>query len=385
MKIKTLIACFILACAASSCIQDEALNSEAAIDACTGDDVQQATIDSENFTIQLYVSKAAELANVNINFQLPAGATIAPTTPQSGDNAASALYNFKNENPRKFKVTSEDKAFESTYKITLWQTEMPDTYHFEKLSSENPFHVFYERDNNEGTDGKYVTRRMEWASGNPGYNLTAMAKNPNEYPTVQVSGGYTSSSGGKCVKLETKSTGSFGAMVGMHLAAGNLFIGSFDKNNALNDVMGSTHFGFPFFYYPEKLEGWYKYKAGTQFSVGGEIVSDRQDHCDIYGVLYETDDNVSFLDGSNALTSPNIVMLARKAAGTYWPEVDSWAPFTLNFELLQGKTIDPGKLLEGKYKLAIVFSSSVDGAKFEGAVGSTLYIDEVKLTSSEQQ
>ena len=100
MKIKTLIACFILACAASSCIQDEALNSEAAIDACTGDDVQQATIDSENFTIQLYVSKAAELANVNINFQLPAGATIAPTTPQSGDNAASALYNFKNENPR---------------------------------------------------------------------------------------------------------------------------------------------------------------------------------------------------------------------------------------------------------------------------------------------
>ncbi len=78
MKIKTLIACFILACAASSCIQDEALNSEAAIDACTGDDVQQATIDSENFTIQLYVSKAAELANVNINFQLPAGATIAP-------------------------------------------------------------------------------------------------------------------------------------------------------------------------------------------------------------------------------------------------------------------------------------------------------------------
>lgn len=382
MKIKTLIACFILACAATSCIQDEALNSEAAIDACTGDDVQQATIDSENFTIQLYVSKAADPTKVNIDFLLPAGATIAPTIPQKGDNVATALYNFKNENPRKFKVTSEDKAFESTYEITLWQTEMPNTYHFERLSSENPFHVFYEQDNSEGTDGEYVIRRMEWASGNPGYNLTAMAKNPNEYPTVQVGGGYYSE---KCLKLETKSTGSFGAMVGMHLAAGNLFIGSFDKNNALNDVMGSTHFGFPFFYYPVRLEGWYKYKAGTQFSVGGEIVSGRQDHCDIYGVLYETDDNVSFLDGSNSLTSPNIVMLARKAAGTYWPEVDSWTPFTLDFELLSGKTIDPNKLQKGEYKLAIVFSSSVDGAKFEGAVGSTLYIDEVKLTSSEQQ
>ena len=78
-------------------------------------------------------------------------------------------------------------------------------------------------------------------------------------------------------------------------------------------------------------------------------------------------------------------MLARKAAGTYWPEVDSWTLFTLDFELLSGKTIDPNKLQKGEYKLAIVFSSSVDGAKFEGAVGSTLYIDEVKLTSSEQQ
>lgn len=32
MKIKTLIAYFIFTCAISSCIQDEALNSEAAID-----------------------------------------------------------------------------------------------------------------------------------------------------------------------------------------------------------------------------------------------------------------------------------------------------------------------------------------------------------------
>ena len=38
MKIKTLIAYFIFTCAISSCIQDEALNSEAAIDVCSGND-----------------------------------------------------------------------------------------------------------------------------------------------------------------------------------------------------------------------------------------------------------------------------------------------------------------------------------------------------------
>lgn len=382
MRIKTLITCLLTTTLMSSCIQDEALNSEAAIDACKGNDVQQATIDSENFTIQLYVSKAADLAKVNIEFKLPDGASIAPSNPREGDDTSASLFNFKDENPRKFKVISEDKAFESTYDIALWQTEMPDKYSFETLSSDNPFHVFYEQENNEETDGKFTVRRMEWASGNPGFNLTAMAKGPTDFPTVQVTGG---SNGGKCLRLETKSTGSFGAMAGMPIAAGNLFIGSFDKSNALSDAMGSTHFGFPFFYYPQKLEGYYKFKAGEKFTSNGEVVEGKTDHCDIYGVMYETDDKVDFLDGSTSLTSPNIVALARKAEGSYWPETDTWTHFELNFEPKNGKTIDPQKLQKGIYKLAIVFSSSVDGAKFDGAIGSTLYIDEVKLTTSEQQ
>ena len=36
-------------------------------------------------------------------------------------------------------------------------------------------------------------------------------------------------------------------------------------------------------------------------------------------------------------------------------------------------------LKNGKYKLAIVFSSSIMGAYFEGAVGSELWIDEVEI------
>jgi hypothetical protein len=71
---------------------------------------------------------------------------------------------------------------------------------------------------------------------------------------VQVNGGVN---GGKCVKLTTKDTGSFGSMVKMYIAAGNLFVGSFEVGQALNNAMKATHFGFPFFYYPLKLEGWY--------------------------------------------------------------------------------------------------------------------------------
>lgn len=166
----------------------------------------------------------------------------------------------------------------------------------------------------------------------------------------------------------------------MHIAAGNLFIGSFEVGQALSDAMKATHFGFPFFYYPLELKGSYKYKAGPIFSSKGVPVEGKKDKCDIYGVLYETDANVQFLDGSTSLNSPNIVALARNLEKL--PETDSWTEFSFKFEPKNGKSIDSDKLEKGIYKLAIVFSSSVDGAKFEGAVGSTLYVDKVKIVQT---
>lgn len=369
MKIKSVIAGIMLCLAVTSCIQNEALNVEAAIDGCSGSDIQQCLIDPNEFTVQLYASRAADPSKININFNLPAGASIVPVQRFTEDGINT--YNFKDENPRLFKVTSEDGAFSAIYTIRLWQTEMPFTYDFETLSSDNPYHKFTEDNPSSGT----IIRRLELASGNPGFELTKMAKAPDGYPTVQVNGGVD---GGKCVKLETKDTGSFGSMVKMYIAAGNLFIGSFEVGQALSgNAMKATHFGFPFFYYPLRLEGWYKYKAGPTFSSKGKPAEGRKDECDIYGVLYETDDNVQFLDGSTSLNSPNIVALARNIKEL--PETDIWKQFNFKFEPQNGKSIDPDKLGKGIYKLAIVFSSSVDGAKFEGAVGSTLYIDKVTI------
>ena len=369
MKLKSVIAGIMLCLAVTSCIQNEALNVEAAIDGCSGSDIQQCLIDPNEFTVQLYASRAADPSKININFNLPAGASIVPVQRFTEDGINT--YNFKDENPRLFKVTSEDGAFSAIYTIRLWQTEMPFTYDFETLSSDNPYHKFTEDNPSSGT----IIRRLELASGNPGFELTKMAKAPDGYPTVQVNGGVD---GGKCVKLETKDTGSFGSMVKMYIAAGNLFIGSFEVGQALSgNAMKATHFGFPFFYYPLRLEGWYKYKAGPTFSSKGKPVEGRKDECDIYGVLYETDDNVQFLDGSTSLNSPNIVALARNIKEL--PETDIWKQFNFKFEPQNGKSIDPDKLGKGIYKLAIVFSSSVDGAKFEGAVGSTLYIDKVTI------
>ena len=51
----------------------------------------------------------------------------------------------------------------------------------------------------------------------------------------------------------------------------------------------------------------------------------------------------------------------------------------MTFEPVAGRTLNPEKLRNGKYNLAIVMSSSQGGAFFRGAVGSTLWVDEMQL------
>lgn len=382
MNLKTfIVGAGLLTFSLASCIQDEALNQEAAIDGCTGSHIQQATINAENHTIQLYVSGGVNLQRVEIHFELPEGATVAPLTNSRGDEAP--FYNFSEKQTRQFKVVSEDQANTAVYQVSLWQTQLPTKYHFELLSSENPYHIFYEIQ-----DGK----RLEWASGNPGFKLTGQAGGENaalNYPTVQMKDG--GSDGGKYVKLETKDTGPFGAMASMYIAAGNLFIGSFDVKSALSNPLTATQLGFPFFEEPVSLEGYYKFQRGAVYEENNTPVPGMQDECDIYGVLYEVDEKVNSLDGGNSLTSDRIVLMARFKAdrgaqyepavkGDYLPEKKEWTKFKFPFVARNGKTVDAEKLKKGGYKLAIVFSSSVNGNYFKGAIGSTLCVDEVTLT-----
>lgn len=221
---------------------------------------------------------------------------------------------------------------------------------------------------------------IQWASGNPGYDLSGMALDETQYPTVQHPTGYS----GKCVKLTTLSTGNFGKPIGMPIAAGNLFIGSFDTQNAVLAPLQATHFGFPFTKRPSKITGWFKYKAGEVFTdKSGNIVTGKKDKGDIYAVLYEAPSSDFSLDGNlfpnnGTGIDEHIVLLAR-ISEQEMTETSEWTKFDLDFKPQNGKTINTEDLKNGKYKLAVVFSSSVMGAYFQGAVGSELWIDEVEI------
>lgn len=374
MNFKKWTTALMLTLTVSSCIQDEALNSEAAIDACTGTDVQLAHINSDSKEINIYVHKGADLSKQQLLFTLSAGATLSANEHSPNDILNN--YDFNNEtHSRTFTVTSEDGEWSATYTVKIIPTEVPDSFHFEELlpSNNTEYDIFYEFEPGTSTS---ASRVLQWSSGNPGFKLTGMADERTGYPTQQITDGYR----GKGLKLTTSDTGSFGAMVKMYIAAGNLFIGSFDLANALKDPLRSTKFGIQYYKRPVALKGYFKFKAGEVYTDEGVVKKDIKDRFDIYGILYEANENSFMLDGSNSLTSGNIVAKAQISEEDAI-ETDEWTPFNLPFETMDGKEIDETKLQNGKYKLSIVLSSSVKGAYFKGAVGSTLYVDELELIS----
>ncbi|MDD3038702.1 PCMD domain-containing protein [Bacteroides sp.] len=355
MKAKHVIIYTLSIILSTACIRDEAPNAEADIVSCSLPGVIMTTNPIiNNNSVTLFVAPGTDLTTLAPEFTLTPGAKIAPVGGTERDF----------HSPQTYTVTAADGFWKKLYSVSVVDTELATNYNFEDTLGGQKYYIFVER---EG--GKVV---MQWASGNAGYALTGVPKTADNYPTFQITGG----TDGKCLSLVTRSTGFFGQMVGMPIAAGNLFIGSFDVNNAMSNPLKATKFGLPFRHVPTYLAGYYKYKAGSQFTEGGKPVNGKRDICDIYAIMYETSETVSTLDGTNAFTSPNLVSMARINDAK---ETDEWTYFKLPFTPLPGKFIDKEKLQEGKYNISIVFSSSLEGDHFNGAIGSNLQIDQAEL------
>lgn len=342
----------------SSCIREEALNAEADITdvKLEGINLVRKPIITNNEVV-FHVNGWENLTKVAPQFSLTEGAKIEPESGKELDFTQAQTYT----------VTSQDGLWRKTYKVSFKSNDVATDYHFETLKEDatSKYHTFIDK-----TDEGNLT---EWGSGNSGVSFLMGNSKATEYPTSQSEDGYA----GKCLKLTTVSTGFLGSMFGAPIAAGNLFIGDFsiDMSNAAK----STHFGRPFKKLPKMLSGYYKYKAGPKFQdKNKKEIKDGKDSLAIYAILFETGDGVEYLDGTNSLTSDHIVLLAQLKGAK---EADEWTHFEIPFEAVAGRVIDSEKLKNGQYSLSIIMSSSKEGAIFKGAIGSTLYVDELKLYS----
>lgn len=361
----------------SSCIQEEAPNAECDIVSVdttqtwfkNNKDILTGELKINNEDIIFIVKRDVDFNSIEIThdsiistFTLTPGARIIGKDIERDNNG---IY-------LNFTTYSEDGNWSKDYKIRFIKVPPLDIDHifsFENFETEK-FTNWHEVNKNG-------IRSDIWSSGNAGFKMVAGNKTAEEYPTATYDEGFS----GDCVKLTTCDTGTFGSMTKMPIAAGSIFIGEFDEKNAMAAKEKATHFGLqiiPEGCKPVSLKGYYKYTPGDTFTdKDKKQVEGRRDECSIYAVLFEIDpSNFIPLDGSNITSSDRIVLMADlKEPG----EPAEWTEFNIPFEPMNGKEFDYEKLSNNEYVITIVASSSKYGAFFEGAVGSTLFIDELKI------
>lgn len=361
----------------TSCFKDEPLNAECDIEAAwvhTANPSETFFHSSDTLvnvpytdsTVVFVVKGSADLKNMAPKFKITEGATI---TPANG-----SVHDFSDNKEVKYTVTSQDGAWHRTYTVTFnaVKTSMNDTvkYDFEDFALEpakQKYYLWFNRD-------EQGNLQPDWASGNGGFKLSVSSAKPDEYPTVPYANGIE----GYGVKLTTCDTGPFGVWANKRIAAGNLFLGSFDVENALADAMSATHFGLRFDKKPVKMTGYYQYTPGPKFQDKmGKPVADRIDEGSIYAVFYKNHDENNkpiVLYGDNVKTSKQIVAIADLGPVK---RTQGWQQFEIEFNYAED--IDPELLKNQGYNLAVVFSSSSEGDLFMGAVGSELLVDKVRV------
>lgn len=369
----------------TSCFKDEPLNAEC--------DIEQAYIHVDN-PLGMFFQQTDTLVNVlstaeDINFVVRKTTDLTALAPIFNMTPGATIYpdngseqDFSN-GPIVYTTSSENGQYKRNYRVNFIFSKDMLEYNFDHFSLNtnapaNKYYVWTDLDD----EGNPLNN---WATGNPGYRMAKGSAQPDEYPTTP----WSEEGHETCVKLTTCETGKFGSDRKMPIAAGNLFLGEFDTKKALTanaaGVKGvlATKFGLPIGSQPVSFSGFYKYKRGDVFTDKNNEVKDSKDYGSIYAVFYDNHDangEPFVLHGDDVLSSDQIISIANIGQIDDTPE---WTAFNLNFKLQPGKAIDPVKLANRGYSLAIVSSSSINGATFEGAVGSTLWIDDFSIKCAE--
>lgn len=394
----------------NSCIKDELPNKECDITSARAnvanpsevffqlsDTIAPINADYGSAVIQFQrVTPWADLTNVAPTFTVSDGAVLMPPsgTERNFANDTTQVYFCIAEDERallqdikvdptglaKLAAAAKEGHHIRPYYVQFKHSITEDTdisdYTFDYYYLETKKQKYYEW-SDPYADGS--TRTVpNWASANAGFSTARSSAAAMEYPTVPVVDGGVD--GKDCVKLETCSTGSFGKLFKMPLAAGNFFLGTFDMSQALTNTLHATRFGEnnTLERKPIKFTGYYKYTPGPQMTNEKSENIEGTDEPAIYCVIYRNHDaegNSAVLYGDDVETSSLVV--ARAEIKDWQYDTTDWVPFNLDFTWYQD--LDATLLSQKGYNFSIVCSSSKKGATYTGALGSKLYVDNFKI------
>ena len=366
----------------TSCFGDEPDGCEADIEVVTlhvsspEDFFFQATdsmqvVFSTDSVVTFAVRSGADVSALSPVLTLSTGATVEP--------ASGSTHDFS-QGPVIYTVTSEDGKWQRRYRVnvvptmvTVTDTLRFDFEHYELETATQRYYMWH----NTLPDGSLGN---DWATANAGYRISMSTAAPMDYPTTPLAQGYD----GAAVCLMTRDTGPFGRMANKRLAAGNMYLGTFDIRIAMSDHLHATRFGIPFTDRPDRFTGYYTYEPGpTVQDFYGNPIAGRVDSANVYAVFYRNHDaagNEAVLYGDNVLSSDLIVAVANMG---YVTPTTTWTPWDVKFEYRE--EVDEQLLASRGYSLAIVFSSSGAGGSFIGAIGSRLCVDKVRLICTREE
>lgn len=315
--------------------------------------LSQPVIDEANATITFKAEEDGDVSALVPTIEVSAGATV---TPASGSTVSFTSGSAT------FTVVAEDGT-SKTYTVSCSMGSLIQ-YDFETWATP------------EGAMSPEVVNPEGWATCN---DAVALIKNlgslggityTGEYPVRQTTDAHSGSTAAMLESVDTQGGNIFGQTI-PKVTAGSMFLGTFNAFAAMTDPMATTEFGILYDKKPVKVSGYYKYTPGAEFyNAAGELQADQKDACAISAVLYEVESEDETLNGSTIYTSDKIVAMASFSSGE---TVAEYTPFELNLEYV--KDYDASKT----YKFAVIFSASADGAAYNAAVGSTLYIDDVTI------
>lgn len=311
--------------------------------------VTETVIDEATKSISIYVVdtiKAEYLKLLVPTIKISDKATLSPASGEKQDFNA----------PVKYTVVAEDGTV-----VEYTASVAGNKYDFETWS-------------NKGVMYKDIFQPVGWATCN---DAVGLIKNLGFLGGITYKGDYPVRETNDCVtgekavlmeSVDTKGGNLFGQVV-PKVTAGTAFLGSFDAMAAVQDPMATTSFGMMYDRKPIEVKGFFKYTAGADFyNEKGEKI-DTKDQCSIAAVLYEVANSDETLDGNTIYKSESIVASAMFYNGGQ----AEYAPFSLKLDYKKQYAASK------KYKFAVIFSASKDGAAYQAAVGSKLYVDNVSI------